>query len=209
MTNYYGKISQRLLFILVGMAVLIIFSGEQVFAVSPGCYVKTLPRSGEGTIDKVDCGSIDSEGLKPLDTVDPEKCYLWLKSVGSSGVEKDCTDPALGTTVVGTAPSGSNSSFFTAGDSILGDPETLGIASSAEGKNVVGVVLNTVFLVLGTIAVLMILVGGVRFVIGRGDPGQIKQARDTVLYGAIGLVIVILATTIVGLVIGTTDKVLK
>lgn len=115
------------------------------------------------------------------------------------------TAPATTTT---TAPDTAPDTSGGGGRSLLGSTDDIGLPDNS-AESVVKIVMNSIFIILGTIAVVMILVGGMRFVIGRGDPGQIKQARDTILYGAIGLVIVILATTIVGLVIGTTDKVLK
>lgn len=66
-------------------------------------------------------------------------------------------------------------------------------------------VLNTVVTVLlwasGIISVIVIIVGGIMYSVAAGDPGKISKAKDTVLYAVIGLVVSILAYTIVNFVL--------
>ena len=62
--------------------------------------------------------------------------------------------------------------------------------------------LNTVFLWVGIIAVIVIIIGGVNYMLSQGDPNKIKKAKDTILYGVIGLVVVLLAFAIVNFVLG-------
>jgi len=63
-------------------------------------------------------------------------------------------------------------------------------------------ILNVVFMVIGIIAVIMIVVGGVFMMISSGDPGKIKRAKDTIIYSIVGLVITLLAFAIVNFVVG-------
>lgn len=63
-------------------------------------------------------------------------------------------------------------------------------------------ILNVVFLVVGILAVIMIIVGGVFMMISAGDPGKIKRAKDTIIYSVIGLIITLLAFAIVNFVVG-------
>lgn len=63
-------------------------------------------------------------------------------------------------------------------------------------------VINTLLFVLGMIAVLMIVIGGIRYTTSAGDSGATKAAKDTVLYSVVGLVIAILSFTIVNFVVG-------
>lgn len=58
-------------------------------------------------------------------------------------------------------------------------------------------ILNIVFSFAGAIALLMIVIGGFRYVISRGDPNGMSQAKNTILYALIGLVIVLTAYSIV------------
>lgn len=53
----------------------------------------------------------------------------------------------------------------------------------------------------GAIAVIVIIYGGIRYVTSTGDATRVKQAKDTILYGIIGLVIAILAYSIVNFII--------
>lgn len=63
-------------------------------------------------------------------------------------------------------------------------------------------ILNAVFEILGAVAILFILIGAIRYMISGGNSGQIQQARDTILYAAIGLGLSTLAFTIVQFVLG-------
>lgn len=62
-------------------------------------------------------------------------------------------------------------------------------------------VINAILVVLGMIAVIMIVIGGIRYTTSNGDSGQIKSAKDTILYAVIGLVVAILAFAIVNFVV--------
>lgn len=62
-------------------------------------------------------------------------------------------------------------------------------------------ILGYVFMVVGIVAVIMIIYGGVLMLISMGDPGKNKKARDTIIYGIIGLIIVLLSWAIVNFVL--------
>lgn len=62
-------------------------------------------------------------------------------------------------------------------------------------------ILNAVIAVLGIICVIVIIIGGVKYMTSSGDAGKVKSAKDTILYGIIGLVICVLAFAIVNFVI--------
>jgi hypothetical protein len=62
-------------------------------------------------------------------------------------------------------------------------------------------VVNVLLFLLGAIAVIMIIIGGIRYATSNGDAGQTKAAKDTILYAVIGLVVAILAYAIVNFVI--------
>jgi type IV secretory pathway VirB2 component (pilin) len=66
----------------------------------------------------------------------------------------------------------------------------------------VGTITNTLLTVAGAIAVIIIVVGGIRYITSNGDSGAVKQAKDTILYAIIGLIVVIVAYAIVHYVIG-------
>jgi hypothetical protein len=62
-------------------------------------------------------------------------------------------------------------------------------------------IINLVTLVTGIIAVIVIIVSGIRFATSSGDPNSLTQARNTILYTVIGLVVLLLARSIIVFVI--------
>ena len=62
---------------------------------------------------------------------------------------------------------------------------------------------NVLLYVIGAIAVIMIVIGGLRYVLSGGDSSQISAAKNTILYAIIGIIIAILAYAIVNFVIGS------
>lgn len=68
-----------------------------------------------------------------------------------------------------------------------------------------GGILNNVANILATvggiIVVIMIIVGGIKYVTSSGDSAQAASAKNTIIYGLIGLIVIILARSIVGFVL--------
>lgn len=62
-------------------------------------------------------------------------------------------------------------------------------------------ILNVVIGLLGIVAVVVIIIGGITYMTSSGDAGKVKKAKDTILYGVIGLVVVALAFAIVNFAI--------
>ncbi len=56
-----------------------------------------------------------------------------------------------------------------------------------------------IFLVI-SVSVIMLIVGGLRYVLSSGDAAAVKGAKDTILYAIIGIVVAILAFAIVSFV---------
>lgn len=62
-------------------------------------------------------------------------------------------------------------------------------------------IINAVVGVLALVCVIVIIIGGVNYMTSSGDAGKVKKAKDTILYGVIGLVVCVLAFAIVNFVI--------
>ena len=60
---------------------------------------------------------------------------------------------------------------------------------------------DIVLYIAGAVAVIMLIIGGIRYVVSGGDSKKVTDAKNTVLYAIIGLVIVFLAYAIVHFVI--------
>jgi hypothetical protein len=59
---------------------------------------------------------------------------------------------------------------------------------------------DTLIYIVGAVAVLMLIIGGLRYVTSQGSSDGVKQAKDTILYGIIGVVVAILAYAVVSFV---------
>ena len=73
---------------------------------------------------------------------------------------------------------------------------------SAAFTNLLQSIINILLFLIGAIAVIMIIIGGLRYVISGGDQGAITGAKNTILYAVIGLVVAIMAYAIINWVIG-------
>lgn len=62
--------------------------------------------------------------------------------------------------------------------------------------------INTLLFVAGVAAVIIIVVGAIRFVTSEGDSNQATRARSTVVYAAAGLVVCVAAYAIINFVLG-------
>lgn len=64
-------------------------------------------------------------------------------------------------------------------------------------NNLVKTVVNLLSAVVGIVAVIMIIVGGFRYVTSGGNDTSVTAAKNTILYAIIGLIVVALAQIIV------------
>ena len=61
--------------------------------------------------------------------------------------------------------------------------------------------ITTLLYIIGVIAVIVIIVGGIKYVTSDGDSSKVSSAKNTILYAVIGLVIAMLAFAIVNFVV--------
>ena len=81
-----------------------------------------------------------------------------------------------------------------------GGVDTVGDGNNTLIDNVTNII-NGIIAVLGLVCVVVMIIGGVNYMISLGDPGKVKKAKDTILYGLIGLVVCILAFALVNFVL--------
>lgn len=60
---------------------------------------------------------------------------------------------------------------------------------------------NTLLLIIGIISVIMLIYGGFRYIVSGGDNKKVTDAKNTILYAIIGLIISLLAYAIINFVI--------
>lgn len=78
-------------------------------------------------------------------------------------------------------------------------------ASGGQGQTSLGdsikLVINILLFIIGAVSVIMIIIGGIRYVLSNGESAQITGAKNAVLYAVIGLVVALLAYAIVNFVV--------
>ncbi len=61
-------------------------------------------------------------------------------------------------------------------------------------------VINIMLFIIGLIAVVMLVIGGIRYATSGGSQEAVKGAKDTILYAIIGIVVAVMAYAVVGFV---------
>lgn len=72
---------------------------------------------------------------------------------------------------------------------------------NANTDNFVKTLVNVLLYVIGAIAIVMIIIGGLLYVTSSGDSGNITKAKNTIVYSVVGLVVAILAYAIINWVV--------
>jgi hypothetical protein len=60
---------------------------------------------------------------------------------------------------------------------------------------------NVLLFVIGAISVIMIIIGGIRYVVSGGDSANVTAAKNTILYAVVGIIVAILAYALVHFVV--------
>lgn len=99
--------------------------------------------------------------------------------------------------------------FFTDSASALGIFDGV---QSAQGANtpatlfgdegIISEIINILLFVAGALAVIMLIIGGLRYTISGGNAGSVTAAKNTVLYAIVGLLVAFFAYAIVNWVMG-------
>ena len=78
-------------------------------------------------------------------------------------------------------------------------------ADSGEAQSKVNglikLIINIFSIVVGVVSVIMIIIGGLKYITSSGDSNNVTSAKNTILYAIIGLVVVALAQFIVQFVL--------
>ncbi len=82
---------------------------------------------------------------------------------------------------------------------LTGAPDTVS-SGSVEG------ILMTVYFIAGIVAVVAIIIGGIRYAASGGDASGVQSAKNTILYAVIGLIVIIMAAGITTFIIQNVAK---
>lgn len=111
-------------------------------------------------------------------------------NVFDGACDSGSTTPAGGTPATNTQPAGGG-----------GSSSLCGAAKQDEAPAIIKNVINLALVILGMVAVIMIIIGGIRYTTSNGDSSATKGAKDTILYAVVGLVVAIMAYAIVNFVL--------
>lgn len=100
------------------------------------------------------------------------------------------TDPFGGLQCSGQA---SNSSVC-AGKSNTGDPVTGKDGALVKATNVLA-------LIAGLMAVIFLVLGGIKYITSGGAPAEVSKAKESIIYAVVGIVVIVIARQLIGFVL--------
>jgi hypothetical protein len=88
------------------------------------------------------------------------------------------------------------------GDKAPGTDSTAICGDKREATGIVKQLIDVFLYAIGILSVIMIVFSGLKYVNSRGDAESVKSAKNTLLYAVVGLIVAMLAFTIVNFVVG-------
>ena len=86
-----------------------------------------------------------------------------------------------------------------------------GISAADTGENpdslpdIIQNVIRVLLFIVGAAAVIMLIIGGIRYVVSAGDQQAVANAKNTILYAIVGIVVAVLAYAAVQFVFDTVS----
>ena len=93
--------------------------------------------------------------------------------------------------------------FLADASSIIQGSASKACGSSCGGGSVEKIfagVANALIFLVGAVSVIMIIIGGLQYVMSNGDPKRTETAKNTILYSVIGIIVAIASFAIVSFV---------
>jgi len=87
-------------------------------------------------------------------------------------------------------------------DTVKNADTTVCSGKSDDANKFLKAIVDTLLFVIGAVALVMIIIGGLRYVLSAGNPQAAASAKNTILYAIIGLVVAFLAYAIIHWVLG-------
>lgn len=88
-----------------------------------------------------------------------------------------------------------------AGQQLLDGAGGTGQEGGPEVEDTIKTITNVLLFIIGAVAVIVIIAGGVMYTVSGGDAGRAKSAKDTIFYAVIGLIVALVAYAVVNFVI--------
>jgi hypothetical protein len=86
-------------------------------------------------------------------------------------------------------------------DCISAGSNTTTAAGTPKLTDNIKTITNILLFLIGVISVIAIVIGGIRYTTSGGDSSAVNSAKDTILYAVVGIVVAILAYSIVNFVV--------
>ena len=80
------------------------------------------------------------------------------------------------------------------------DPNNIDTDLTGDG-GLISTIINLLLSFVAGIAIIMIIIGGIRYIISNGDQNAVTGAKNTILYAIVGLIVAIFGFAIVNFVI--------
>ncbi len=78
--------------------------------------------------------------------------------------------------------------------------------TSDTAQPIIKTVINSLVFLVGIVAVIMLIIGGIMYTVSSGDAGTVTKAKNTIMYALFGLIVAFLAYAIVNWVIKNFGK---
>lgn len=105
--------------------------------------------------------------------------------------------PVLDAAPVG-AQSGADGGIRGGADSAQGEDQQADLFGE---EGIFKTITNVLLFIIGAISVIMLIIGGIRYTTSNGDSTAVTNAKNTILYAVVGIVVALLAYALVNFVI--------
>jgi hypothetical protein len=102
------------------------------------------------------------------------------------------------------ATCGSSSQTDAKGQILNGIGQTTNDCSDSGVRSLLKVVVNVLSMIVGVVVVISLISGAFKYITSGGEAAKVANAKNTILYAIVGLVIVVLAQFIVRVVVAET-----
>jgi hypothetical protein len=83
-----------------------------------------------------------------------------------------------------------------------GQPDALFDGSTA----IIPRIINLMLFIVGILAIIMLIFGGIRYAVSGGDKNRVDNAKNTILYAIVGLIVAILGYAVVNWVVSVVGS---
>lgn len=79
-------------------------------------------------------------------------------------------------------------------------------SSTGDAGGIVKRIISILLFIIGALAVIMLIYGGIQYATSSGDSGRVSKAKNTIMYSIVGLVLAVVAFALVDWVVGLFIK---